>query len=322
MQGHSQPQRSFLDAELEKQGSKAGFLDRVNAVMDWGRLSPFWMGLYGKTGKPSHPPLVVFKILLLQHWFDGLSDEDVQWQCQDRLSFRKFLGVSALEQIPDATTLSRFRKRLLEHRVMQPVFDEVTRQLETQGLILKRGTLVDATIIQSARTPPPKDDSGERRDTSDPDATWAVKHDKPITHGFKAHIATDQDSELIRAVTVTTGSRHDSTQIDRIVSDDTRAVYADKAYDDTERRAALRGKGIRPRILHKAARNRPLTFRQVHENRRWSRVRSQVERVFADWKERRGLRRARYLGLARNTVHILLLAVAHNLRRWTVLAQA
>jgi len=114
MQGRSHSQRSFLDAELEKQVSRAGFLDRVNRVMDWNQLSPFWKGLYGKTGKPSHPPLVAFKMLLLQHWFDGLSYEDVQWQCQDRLSFRKFLGVSALEQIPDATTLSRFRKRLLE----------------------------------------------------------------------------------------------------------------------------------------------------------------------------------------------------------------
>jgi len=96
---------------------------------------------------------------------------------------------------------------------MQPVFDEVTRQLESQGLILKRGTLVDATIIQFARTPPPKDDSGERRGTSDPDATWAVKHDKPIAHGFKAHIAIDQGGELIRAATATMGSRHDFTKI-------------------------------------------------------------------------------------------------------------
>jgi len=88
-----------------------------------------------------------------------------------------------------------------------------------------------------------------------------------------------------------------------------------------QRRARLRRQGIRPRILHMARRNRPLTDRQCYENRCWSRVRCQIERVFPDWKERRSLWRARDLGLARNTLHVMLLVVAHNLRRWTVLAQ-
>lgn len=92
MQGRRSPQRSFLDAQIEQQTSRAGFLDRVEAVVDWSCLDAHWRGLYGKTDKPSHPPLVVFKVLLLQYWFEGLSDEDAEWQCRDRLSFRKFLG--------------------------------------------------------------------------------------------------------------------------------------------------------------------------------------------------------------------------------------
>jgi len=89
--------------------------------MDWSRLSSYWASLYGKTGKPSHPPLVAFKMLLLQHWFNGLSDEEVEWQCRDPLSFRKFLGVSTAEAIPDSTTLVRFRSRLLKAGVTRPI---------------------------------------------------------------------------------------------------------------------------------------------------------------------------------------------------------
>lgn len=321
MQGHRSPQRSFLDAEIEQQGGRAGFLDRVDAVVDWRCFEAHWKGLYGKTGKPSHPPLVAFKMLLLQHWFEGLSDEDVEWQCRDRLSFRKFLGVSRSKEIPDATTLVRFRSRLLQAGVMQAVFDEVTRQLEAAGLLLKRGTLVDATVIESARTPPPRTGQLGAHDTSDPDADWAVRNGRAMRHGYKAHVAVDQGSELVRAVIVTSARPHDSTQIDALLTEDTHAVYADKAYDDAQRRMRLRQQGIRPRILHVAKRAKPLTPRQRRENRLWSAVRCHVERIFADWKERRSLRRARYLGLARNTLHLQLLAIAHNLRRWQVLAQ-
>jgi IS5 family transposase len=322
MQGQHSPQRSFLDVEIEQQSGRSGFLDRVDAVVDWRCLDAHWKGLYGKTGKPSHPPLVAFKMLLLQHWFEGLSDEDVEWQCRDRLSFRKFLGVSRAKEIPDATTLVRFRSRLLQAGVMQAVFDEVTRQLDRAGLLLRRGTLVDATVIESARTPPSKGAQPGTSDRSDPDADWAVRNGRALTHGYKAHIAVDQGSELVRAVIVTSARPHDSTQIDALLTPDTQAVYADKAYDDTQRRERLRQQGIRPRILHVAKRTRPLTPHQRRQNRLWSVVRCQVERIFADWKQRRSLRRARYVGLARNTLHLQLLAIAHNLRRWQVMAQA
>jgi IS5 family transposase len=289
--------------------------------MDWKALDPYWGQLYRKTGKPSHPPLIVFKMLLLQHWFNGLSDEEVEWQCRDRLSFRKFLGVSRMEDIPDSTTLVRFRKRLILSGVMRGLFDAVTAQLEGQQLLLKRGTLVDATIVESARSQPPKWGHEDQHNTSDPDAGWASRNRRAITHGYKVHVAVDQGSELIRALSVTPGSVHDSTQIDDLLSQDVKAVYADKAYDSAPRRARLRAQGIVPRILHTARAYRPLNQRQRRENRRWSPVRSAVERIFADWKERRSLRRARYVGLGRNTLHAWLLATAHNLRRWSVLSQ-
>lgn len=216
----------------------------------------------------------------------------------------------------------RFRKRLILSGVMQAVFDAVTIQLEAQQLLLKRGTLVDATIVQSARTPPPRWEDSDAQDTSDPDARWAARNSRATTHGYKVHVAVDQGSELVRALSVTPGSVHDSTQIDDLISADTQAVYADKAYDSRARRAELSAQGIEPRILHRPRAHHPLSQDQRHENWSWIPVRAQVERIFADWKQRRSLRRARYVGLARNTLHAWLLATAHNLRRWTVLAQA
>lgn len=327
MLGRSHPQKSFMAAELEKQVSPHQFLERIKSLMVWKTLEPHWDKLYGDTGRPSHPLLVVFKMLLLQRWFDGLSDGDVERQCRDRYSFRKFQGVSTAEGIPNATVLVRFRKRLIAARIEQTVFDEVLAQLDRAGVILRRGTLVDATVVKSARKPPPKRDvrdAEETRDTSDPQAGWAIKNDKPVGHGYKAHVAVDQTSAIVRAVEVTCGLVHDSRAFDTLVPEthQTKAVYADKAYDDTQRRKELRSRGVFARILHKAVRNKELTDRQRHENRRWSKPRAGVERVFADWKERRGYTRARYLGVKKNRLDAQLMAICHNLRRWAVLMPA
>ena len=141
------------------------------------------------------------------------------------------------------------------------------------------------------------------------------------THGYKAHAAVDAESDIVRCVITTPGNVHDSAVADELVSGDEVAVYADKAYCDEGRRNRLRAEGIAPRILYKGRRNAPLTAYQRTINKRWSVVRSQVERIFADWKVRRSLSRCRYVGLMKNHLHITLLAMAHNLRRMFVLAR-
>lgn len=314
MLGRVQPQKSFGDEALELHVSDNHFLVKVADLVDWAVFDQYWPRLYGTTGKPSSDPLVCFKMLLLEQWYN-LSDPECEAQCADRLSFRRFLGLSLTDTIPDETVLVRFRKRLVKAGIAETLFAAVLAQVEAAGVIVKRGTLVDATIVQAARKPPPKEGTG-----GDPEASWAVKGNKPVAHGFKAHIAVDEDSEIVRAIATTTGSTHDSTPADRLIDQAlARAVYADAAYCDTERRKALRSRDIFPRIRFNP-RNGELTTRQAALNYRWAKVRAKVEHVFADWKERRSLARCRYVGLKKNALHFTLLAIAHNLRRWSVLA--
>jgi IS5 family transposase len=318
MLGRVQPQKSFGDEALEMHVSDTHFLVKVDRLVDWSVFDAYWPKLYGTTGKPSSDPLVCFKMLLLEQWYD-LSDPACEAQCADRLSFRRFLGLSLTDTVPDETVLVRFRKRLVKAGLAEKLFDRVLKQLESAGVIVKRGTLVDATIVPSARKAPVKGEDG-RPTGGDSEASWAVKGDKPIAHGFKAHVAVDEGSEIVRAIKTTTGATHDAVPADRLIEQaPAKAVYADAAYCDKERRKKLRGQGIFARIRFNP-RNGELTTRQRALNIRWARVRAQVEHVFADWKQRRSLARCRYVGLKKNTLHFTLLAIAHNLRRWSVLA--
>lgn len=318
MLGRVQPQKSFGDEALELHVSDSHFLVKVAGLVDWTAFDGYWPRLYGTTGKPSSDPLVCFKMLLLEQWY-GLSDPECEAQCADRLSFRRFLGLSLSDTIPDETVLVRFRKRLIKAGIAEALFAAVLAQVEAAGVMIKRGTLVDATIVRSARKAPVKGEDGAATG-GDPQASWAVKNGKAIAHGFKAHIAVDAGSEIVRAIETTTGSTHDSTPADRLIEQaPAKAVYADAAYCEAERRKKLRSQGIVPRIRFNP-RSGELTSRQRALNIQWAKVRAAVEHVFGDWKERRSLGRCRYVGLKKNALHFTLLAMAHNLRRWSVLA--
>ena len=316
MKGESNPQLRFGDEALQARVPDDHFLMRIERHIDWGALEVILGTAYSPLGRSSAPPLVCLKMLLLEQWFD-LSDPACEAACRDRLSFMRFLGIGLSEAVPDETTLSRFRKRLREAGLDARLFAEVTRQLEARDLIIKRGTLIDATIVQSARKPPmPKGGSH----AADREAGFAVHRTKGVRHGYKFHVAVDQGSELIRAARVTPGQVHDSRVAEQLIQFDEQAVYADKAYDDAHRRLLLKHAGIEDGILHKSYRNRPMSRAKRRRNKVLMRIRAHVERVFADWKCRRSLKRCRYVGLRQNQTHAWLLAIAHNLRRLSVLA--
>lgn len=316
MQGQERKQMGFGDMDAQRHVSPEHFLVKVDELVDWQPFVPILGSLYSHTGRPSHPPLVMFKMLLLGQWY-GLSDVEVESASQDRLSFMRFLGVSLGDSIPEQSVLVRFRQRLLGNRAARMLFDRVLEQLAGRGLLIRRGTLIDATIVQSARKPPSKGS----KDISDHDADWAVKRGV-TTHGYKAHIAADEESGIVREAILTPGNVHDSQVADDLIQFDEQVVYADKAYDSEARRQLLAEHGIGDGILHKGRRNKPLTEEQRAHNKTASPIRSGVEKWFGDWKERRGYRRCRYVGLAMNQLHLMLLAMAHNLRRMVVLSTA
>src|ERR687884_758601 len=202
----------------------------------------------------AYPLLTYVKLLLLQQWY-GLSDEGLEAAVDDRLSFRRFAGIPLAESVPDHSSIWRFREELAKRGSAERLLAEVNRQLDAKGLILRRGTLIDATILEAAVRPP----SGDAGEVSgrDPQAGWTRKNGRS-RFGYKAHVAVDEGSGIVRAAIMTPADVHDSVPADDLVQGDEGAVYADKAYDSEARRAGLRERGIEPRIMHKARRNRPL----------------------------------------------------------------
>jgi IS5 family transposase len=176
--------------------------------------------------------------------------------------------------------------------------------------VLRKGTLIDATLIQSAGRPP----AGEDDPPSDPDARWGGKSDDP-TYGYKGHIGLDQESELIREAELTPANEHDSQQFEAMISGDEEAAYADKAYTSLQRSLWLRSQGIRDGILCKGVRGHPLTPLQRAINRELTKVRRNIEHVFGTWKRLYRWRRCRYYNLERNRCSFFVLCISYNLRR-------
>jgi transposase, IS5 family len=260
--------------------------------------------------------------LLLQAMY-GLSDRELEEALADRLSFRRFAGLALADAVPDHSVLNRFRGRLVSEGLIDKLFAELDRQLEKAGVILKRGTMLDATLIPAV-TARPGGRGGTERSPLDSDAAFARHAGKPgSTFGYKAHVGVDQGSGLIRAVVTTSANINDTTPADGLIRGDEASVYADKAYAKRSRSAGLRARGIKPRIMHKSWGGGPALSRwQQRHNQLITPIRAAVETTFATLKNRMGLTRIRYRGLVKASAQITFAAIAFNLRRWARLTTA
>ena len=161
-------QGSFADA-LVRGGCNVR-LERIAGLIDWGLVERDLAGIYSAaSGRPSYPPLVLLKVLLLQGWYE-LSDPGMEEALGDRLSFRWFVGLGLEEAVPDHSTISRFRTLLAQRGLGERIFETITGQIEAKGLVIKAGTLIDATVIEAAACEPPKQKGGGRS-LVDPDAS-------------------------------------------------------------------------------------------------------------------------------------------------------
>lgn len=312
----SEGQKGLADALVAAVVKPNERLERINSLIAWDELDRLVSPLRAAaTGRPGYRPLMMLKALLLQQWY-GLSDEELEAALADRISFRHFLGLSIDEETPDHSTIWRFRESL-KGPLAEAVFAELQRQFDARGLVVRRGTLIDATLIEAAVRP-----SGSATAPSDPDAAFARRAGKAgSTFGFKAHIAVDQGSGLIRTAILTPANVNETSVADALIQGDERAVYADMAYETKARRAALRAHGIKDRIMHRPNKHHPvLSPRLARRNRLIAKVRGGVETVFGVLKRHYGWSRARYLGIARNQTHLHLLCLAINLRRLETIA--
>lgn len=299
------PRTGALLARLERAVPWAALAAAILALPEYRRAATCG---HNKGGRPAWPALTMLKCVMLAKWF-GLSDPQLEECLKDRLSFRRFVGLSLTDTTPDETTFVRFRGRLRESGLDRTLFDDTLKHLEKQGLLVKEGTLVDATIIEQSRGSK-RDDGGSTRDA---EAGFTKKHGRSY-HGYKGHIAADR-SGIVTDYRFSDASPHDSNFIDELTADEKRMVVADSAYRSHGREASLIARGVTCAIAFKRQRGqRELPPPLKRLNRLIARVRAAVEHPFA-WMKNAGFRRVRYRGRRRNELDFALNLVAYNWKR-------
>jgi transposase, IS5 family len=312
MQPKRDEQSTFFDLAVQQRRTTNKVLETINREVDFSIAERRIAATYSSGGRPACRVGVLLRIMILQHLY-GLSDPQVEEQLNDRLSFQKFVQLAAQEAVPDETTICRFRQRLIDCGLHEELLDLLNGQLEARGYIVKRTTLVDATIIESSRKYP-SIESVEEGTAPDADAGFTRKNDRS-RYGYKAHVASDGKHQLVRRALVTSATIQEMHFLEPMIPPGSKSLYADKGYACDENRQLLKSKGIKDGILKKAARHVWLTKADLRQNDVKEKMRSNIERVFAHWKQWQHYRRVRYLGLVKNQLELTLKAVAYNLKR-------
>jgi IS5 family transposase len=305
-------QLSLADGLVAGGAGRNRQLERIASLVDWAGFEGLLVEVYAApVGRPSYGPLVLLKCLLQQQWY-RLSDPGLEEALSDRLSFRRFVGLALADPVPDHSTLSRFRSELVRRGLAERLLAELNRQLDAKGLIVKTGTLIDASLVEADGRRPRHGEPVEGR--SDRDASWNAMPEKPL-FGYKMHLAVDQGSGLVRRAILTPGHVSDKVPFLALVQGDEQAVYADKGYDGWWYKAELARRGIGDGIMAASYRQRPLDADGHARNRIIGPIRAPIERTFGVLKRWYGYRRVRYRSLLRNALQLQLLACAMNLRR-------
>jgi IS5 family transposase len=252
---------------------------------------------------------IMFRVILLQQWF-GLSDPEAEELIHDRRSFQEFLGITADTDIPDETTICRFRSVLVEHGWDTIFFAEVHRQLQEHGVTVTRGKIVDATISEVPKGRK-REDGTSTRDT---EASFTKKHGRSY-HGYKGHMSTDTKGKFIQRVFTSTAKDHDSIHEDKVTDGTEETLYEDSAYVNKEKKRKMRDEQRFYGIIERATRGHPLSSSQKKRNRKLSSVRCRGEHPFAEAKCRMRFK-LRYRGLRKAEWQFTMIAAAYNLKRF------
>ena len=309
------------------------FRSELNRVHEKGRKS--------NAGAKPFDVVLMFRVLILQHLYN-LSDDGIEYQIRDRLSFLRFLGLQMEDRVPDAKTVWLFRERLKALGLVEVLFARFDEQLAQRGYVAKTGQMIDATFVEVPRqrngreenakikageTPDGWDDPerAAQRRQKDTDARWTKKNDE--THyGYKNHLNADAATKLIQDYVVTPANVHDSQVFEDLLDTGTsdaeghkRPVYADSAYRSEKHENHLAAQGVDSQIHEKGTRTVPLTEEQHASNRKKSKVRARVEHVFGA-QAAMGGHVVRTIGLERAKVKIGLMNLVYNMKRLVQLA--
>ena len=284
----------------------------------------------GVGGRPPYDYVLMFKIMILQRYYN-LSDEQVEYQINDRMSFMRFLDLTIADDIPDSRKVWTFRERLTDLGLVESLFDLFLKSLESLNLIVNEGKIIDANFIEVPRQRNSRDEnkqikSGEipksftdnphKSAQKDTDARWTKKN-KVNYFGYKNHVKEDAKSKLITKYIVTDASVHDSNATDILLDENDKGepFYADSAYSGVPQEAIIEGKEMENQVYEKGAKNRPLTKEQITNNREKSRVRSRVEHIFGFMEMSMNGMYIQHIGIKRATAVIGLMNLTFNLFR-------
>jgi transposase, IS5 family len=291
-------QRSFAGIAWSTKGKvtrRERFLAEMDQVIPWSRLVKLIEPHYPKPGRGRRPLGLekMLRIYFLQHWFD-LSDPAAEDAIYDSESMRRFVGIELGEDtIPDESTILRFRHLLEQHELTRAIFAEIRGLLKEKGLLLKQGTIVDATIISAPTST--KNQSGRR----DPEMR-STKKGNDWYFGMKVHVGTDKQG-LVHSLLTTDAAQADVTQLPELIHGEEREIYGDGAYWKEADRHSFQTADVRYRVNRRGCRHRPLTEQWRQINRTRSRVRARGEHAFRVVKQLWGFHKVRYRGLAKNT---------------------
>ena len=302
---------SAISDELKQASTrKKEFVEQMNGLIPWGKWISFVQPCYykGERGNKPYELEFMLRINLLRH-LDNLADEAVASEVMDSRAFSEFCGVDSSNQVPDGDTTGRFRSLLIKNNLDQKLFEQAAALLEARGLLLKKGTIVDSTLIAAPSSAKDKD---RKRD---PDA-HQVKKGNERHFGYKAHIGTDQDSGLVHHAEATAANVSDVSVTPKLLSGKEENVYGDSGCLGAQKRddAVIRnklGKKLRYRINRKPSQIRKLSQRGQDHARRVERakssVRSKAEPVSAVVKRLFGFRKTRYRGLRKQEAELNML---------------
>ena len=308
---------SVLNDELAQvRTKKKEFLSQIDRIIPWGEWLAMIQPHYykGERGNKPYELELMLRLYILQNLYD-LSDEAVSVETIDSRAFSGFCGVESSNQVPSGDTIGRFRNILVQNGLQEKLFAQVVQTLKNRGLILKKGTIVDSTIIAA----PSSTKNRERQ--RDPDA-HSVKKGNNWYFGYKAHIGADKDTGLVHSIAVTAANVHDITIVPKLLTKEETVVYGDSGYLGAEKRedAVLRNKNgekIKYKINRRPSQSRKRSVRSQAQIKRRERekssVRAKIEHVFGITKRLFGYHKTRYRGLQKQIEKLNMLFALANL---------
>lgn len=326
----------FSQSQLSKMGNP---LEALKKVIHFEMFRPILESKLLNTNKKSKAgarpfdPILMFKILILQRYY-GLADKQIEYQIIDRTSFKNFLGLKSGDKVPDQKTVWAFREKLTKAGLIENIFTQFLELLESKGLILNEGQVVDASFTVAPRphntaeeTEKIKNGEGDtlwneeseknKKSHKDIDARWTKKNNETF-YGYKNHTKVDQKSKLINTYVVTNAAVHDSQALAPLLteSDKGQALYADAAYVGEKQEETIKNNEMENKVCEKGYRNKPIDEKQKAANKAKSKIRSRVEHVFGFMEQSMKGLFVRSIGIVRATGIVGLINLTYNMFRY------